>query len=332
MTTEPESFLENHKRTIFLIALFLVIFISVRLVIHPVNTTDYTSHVTGLKALWNGQNPYIVSPNYYMPPWSLVFLSPLADQPPETWLALAVAIFVTEIMDLGGPAGLLLLLHPVFYTLISSSNPEWLLVGPGLWLLHRAPRGWGRGLAWLLLACKPQTTLFLLLFDGWTALRQRDWCAFGLAGITAGGTLLLFPQVFSRLLRPFDWSATVLSNYGLVGALVATAVILALRWTRRADRETLGLLLAPIWSIYMLEYSYTATLFTLRRAGWLRTALFVAGGIGLAYLFWQGFHVSEPIGTLGMVVLAALLAPNNTRPVAAPENDAQTPAQSAAPG
>jgi hypothetical protein len=42
---------------------------------------------------------------------------------------------------------LLLLLNPIFITLLASSNAEWLWVGPGLWLLYRTPKGWARGLA-----------------------------------------------------------------------------------------------------------------------------------------------------------------------------------------
>jgi hypothetical protein len=302
------NFWERNKRPLFIAALFVVIFISARFAIRPINNTDYNSYILGLQLFWRGESPYN-SVNYYMPPWSAFFLAPLVNQPLETWLALNVALFATAIIDLGKPSGLLLLIHPVFITLLAASNPEWLLIGPGLWLLYRAPKGWRRGLAWLLLTCKPQTSAILLLFDGWDALRERDWKAIGLSAVVAAATLALYPQWFRRLTIPFDWSASVLSHYGILGALIVTAIVLALRRNRLQDQKTVGLILGPVWSLYMLQYSYTGMAFTMRGAGWLRTVVYVAGCIGLALLFWRDFHVSEQIGMLGMLLLTAILAP-----------------------
>lgn len=310
----------THRTThnLFIAMLFVIVFIAARVSLQPINNTDYNITVEGLRAFLRGQSPY-VSASYYMPPWSAVLLAPLANQPLVTWLALDVAIWVAITFDLGTPAGLLLLLHPAFIALIASSNQEWLLIGPGLWLLYRAPKGWLRGIAWLLLACKPQTTVFLLLFDGWDALRERDWKAVGLTIGIALVSLLSYPQFFDRLVHPYDnafgWSATILPNYGIVGAVLATLIVIALRWTRLMDRKTLGLMLSPVWSPYMLEYSYVSTSFTMRGAGWLRTTLYLVGSIVLAYLFWRDYHVAEQIGAFGMVLLAALLAPSyNTHP------------------
>ncbi len=311
MTSAPEApptFLDRHARDFFIIALFVVVFVAVRLTIKPINDTDYHTFSAGLDAFRRGESPYSVG-GYFMPPWSTFFLYPLLGQPIETWLALDVALFAAMTIDLGSLPALLLLAHPVFITLIASSNAEWFVVGPGLWLLYRGKKGWWRGLAWLLLTCKPQTTLFLLLFDGWDALRERDWKAIGLAAGVATVTLAVSPQFFSRIQVPLDWSATVIAHYGLIVALLVALLIVAIRWRRLDDRKTLGLLLAPILSPYMLQYSYTATLFTMRRAGWIRTIIYVIAGIGLAALFWQNFHVSEQLGTLGMVLLAAILAP-----------------------
>ncbi len=316
--TASTSFVERYRRAIFIAALFGVVFFCARIAVRPVNTSDYNNYLPGLRAFWAGQSPY-TSPEWFMPPWAVFFLAPLVNQPLETWLALSVALCVGIIFDLGRPSGLLLLAHPVFLTLLASSNPEWLVIGPGVWLLYRAPKGWGRGLAWLLLTCKPQTSAPLLLFDGWEALRERDWKAFWLAGAVAVGSTLLYPQFFGRFTRPFEkdlWSASVLSHYGILGALVVTALILLLRGERVRDRKTLGLLLGPVWGLFMLQYSYTAMILTLRSAGWVRNAIFLVGSIGLAALFWQEFHVSEQIGMLGMVLLAAALAPAQLAPTA----------------
>jgi hypothetical protein len=299
---------QRRRRMIFLIALFIVLFFSVRLVIRPINSVDYAAYANGLKALWQGQSPYTSSGNL-MPPWAMGFLSPLVEQPLETWLALSVTLFVVMILDLGHPSGLLLLLSPVLLTLIASSNPEWLLVGPGIWLLYRTPKGWGRGLAWLLLACKPQSTIVLLILEGIDALRTRDWKAFTLAGAVAVASMLLLPLPFERLLKPHDWSASVMRHYGLVGAIIGTVIILAVRWKRRMDYKTLGLLLTPVWTPYNLQYNYMSVIFTMRGAGWLRNLIYAVVSFGLAYLFWRDFHVAEEWGAWGMLLLAAILAP-----------------------
>ncbi len=59
----------------------------------------------------------------------------------------------------------------------------------------------------------------------------------------------------------------------------------------------------------MLQYSYTATAFTMRGAGLLRTVIYVVASLILMILFWQNYHVAEHVGALGMVLLAAILAP-----------------------
>src|SRR5215831_14292540 len=122
-TDVPPSWLETHKRSLFLVALFVVIFLSTRLTIRTINDTDYSMHVRSLQAFWSGKSPYNVG-GYFQPPWDIFFLAPLVNQPLETWLALNVAIFAVSAIDLGTPAALILLIHPIFITLIASSNPE----------------------------------------------------------------------------------------------------------------------------------------------------------------------------------------------------------------
>jgi hypothetical protein len=308
--TIATSFWEKNKRGLFAAALFIVIFASTRLYIRPINSVDYEVHIHGLQAFWNGQSPYTVQ-GYYEPPWSIFLIAPLVNQPLETWLALSVSLFATSVIDLGTPAALLLLAHPIVITLIASSNPEWIFIGPGLWLLYRTPKGWGRGLAWLFLTCKPQTTAILLLFDGWDALRQRDWRAVGLASTGAILSWLLFPQFLASLSErlTINWSTSVIYHGGIVGAVLVTVFILAVRSRRLDDRKTTGLLLGPVWSPYLLQYGCTALLFSMRGAGWVRNAIFLVTGVALAAVFWRDYHVSEQWGILGMVLLAALMAP-----------------------
>lgn len=306
--TEPEGFLATHKHTLFVIAVFVVVFVSARLAIHPINDSDYRSHIEALRIFLNGHSPYL-SVAWYYPPWSLFILAPLAQQPIETWLALTIALFVATVFDMGKPSGLLLLAHPVFIALVASSNAEWIFLGPGFLLLHHMPKGWGRGLAWLFLTCKPQSSALFLLVDGWQAVRERDWKAIGLAAGVAFSMILMYPDLFRSWSSPFTWSGTVLSNFGIIGSILVTIVIVAIRWKRLGDRKTLAILLAPVWSLYMIEYSYMATVFTLRSAGWLRVLIYVAASIGLAALFWQNYHAAEQYGLLGMVLLAAILAP-----------------------
>src|SRR5262249_20337525 len=158
---------------IFWIALFILVTVIVRLVIQPINIIDYGERQLALNAFWNGKSPYTVQA-YFEPPWAIFFLLPLTGQPIQTALALTCGLFVVAVLAFGKPSGLLQMAHPIFILLWASSNPEWLYVGTGLCLLYGARKGWGRGLAWLLLTCKPQTTAIMLLFDGWDAIRQRD--------------------------------------------------------------------------------------------------------------------------------------------------------------
>ncbi|HLY25799.1 MAG TPA: hypothetical protein VKQ72_05630 [Aggregatilineales bacterium] len=308
-TTSHNNALDSIKRPLFLGAVFIVIFISARLVIHPFNDVDYYTFTHGVQAAWNGQSPYSVQ-GYFSPPWSIIFLTPVYRQPIETWLALDVAIFATMMLDLGTPPGLLLLFTPAFITLLASSNAEWLMIGPGLWLLYRARSGWLRGVAWLLLTCKPQSVIVLLVFDGWAAIKIRDWKAFLVAGIVSLISLAIYPQFMRQIQIPLDWSISVLARYGLVGAVIATVFIIFVRRNRLDDYKTLGIQLSPVWTPYILQYSYVPTAFTMRKAGAVRTLIYVIVSLGLAVAYWQGYHEAEHIGALGMVLLAALLAPD----------------------
>ncbi len=306
--------LYGSRRIIFLLLLFIVTFVAIRLTIRPINTLDYDIHIVGLQGFWEGRSPYTVT-GYYDPPWSIFILAPLAYQPLETWLALTFAFFTVLMFDLGKPSGLILLVHPIFFTLIASSNPEWIFLAPGLWLLYHMPRGWGRGAAWVFLAIKPQTTFLLLIFDGLYALRQRDWRAMGLATTVGLGSLALYPEYWSRFSQrlTIEWSATVMFHYGVLGAVLVTLMIVLVRRHHLRDYKTLGLLLAPVWSPYLLQYGYVGVLFTLRGAHWLLQMLYVLAGIALAALFWREYHVAEQLATLGFVLLAAIFAPDYER-------------------
>src|SRR5260221_2698492 len=305
------AFWKKHRQAIFLIVLFIVIFIVVRLTLHPINNVDYIVFTGGLDKLFHGSSPYTFA-GYLVPPWTIFITLPLAYQALATWLALTVALFVTMIFDAptlrrSTPAGLLLLIHPIFITLIASSNPEWLLIGPGFWLLDHFPRGWGRGLAWVFLTTKPQTTIVLLIFEGIMALRQRDWKAIGIAAAIAVGTFLIFPQPIEPLLKPHDWSASVIAHYGLIGAIVVTVLILAIRRHDLKDYKTLGIFLSPVWTPYNLQYNYVSVLYTMRHAGWIRNTIYLIGGLVLAALFWKDYHVADHVAILGILLLAVLL-------------------------
>jgi hypothetical protein len=295
-------------------AIFVVVFITTRLVIRPLNSLDYEIHIAGLQALWQGQSPYTIT-GYYDPPWSIFILAPLAYQPLETWLSLTIALYTVLTLDLGKPIGLIQLLHPIFFTLIASSNPEIIFVAPGLLLLYHTPRGWGRGLAWVFLACKPQTTFLLLIFDGLHALWKRDWRAIVLAPAIGLGSWALFPEYWGQFSQrlTIEWSATVMFHYGVIGAVLVTLFVIIVRRKRLRDYKTLGLLFAPVWSPYLLQYGYIGVLFTMRGAHWLWQIVYLIAGIALAALFWQEYHIAEQFATLGFVLLAAIFAPDYER-------------------
>jgi hypothetical protein len=229
--------------------LFVIVFIGARLIVPPINNTDYLVSISALRSVIIGQTTY--GSGYLMPPWSFIFLLPISGQIINVWLALTIALFTAAIVDLGGWSALPLLLHPGLITMVASSNPEWLLVGSGLWLYYRGGnRGWKRGLAWLLLSCKPQTTFIFLIFDGISAFRQRDWRAFTLSGSVVVVMLALFPTYLPNFNPDVGAGATIFYAYGVPSALLATLIVLAIRWTRRSDWATIGLLLAPIWAPY----------------------------------------------------------------------------------
>ena len=301
------------SRRIPIAIIFILIFVSALVAFKPINNTDYLTNIEALHNVTRGIDPYF-GHFLVIPPWAFILMLPISTQPLNVWLALTIALFVTMVIDLGSWSALWLMLSPAFLALVASSNVEWIMIGSGLWLSYRSGnRGYARGVAWLLLTCKPQTTFIFLIFDGIRAVHQRDWRAFAVSGTVAGICLAIWPGFLNNMGVFQMFSVSTVYYYGVPGALLATLFIVAVRWSRRSDWRTLGLLLAPLWTPYMLEYSLLASAFTVRRGGWLRIILYVVGSLAAAGRFWQQYHVAEPAGALAMVLLAAVLAPGITR-------------------
>ncbi len=138
------------------------------------------------------------------------------------------------------------------------------------------------------------------------------------AGCPAAAVLATIDRRF--VVHAALWAAASLLAFGLV-----TAIILIVRRHRLADTKTLGILLSPVWTPYLLQYSYVSTAFTLRKAGFLRNLIYVTACIALAVITWQGYHVAEHVGALGMLLLAALLAPAD-KPGSADDRSPAVPA------
>lgn len=311
-----------------LFLVFLIAFLVAMALYKPIINPDYVVCIRALRLVMAGQYPYgAIGANglpilpYLMPPWSFLFLAPLAGQPTIVWLSLTTAVCVTMLLDLSHWrwSALLLLAHPAFIGMIASSNPEWLLVGSGLWLLYRSGRrGWLRGVVWLLLSCKPQTTFILLVFDGVLACRQRDWRPFVVAVPTAASCLVLIPGFFDGVQRA-HWSVTVLYDFGVPGAIIASLalfILYRLKYRHTAgiftalsqDWRSIALLLAPIWAPYMLQYSLLASAFTMRRSGLWRIFCFMAVSLLSVALFWDQDHGAvAALSTLFVVVSAVAL-------------------------
>jgi len=305
--------LTTRQRTIALAVVFVVSMAGALAFVKPINTFDFDNISHGMGYLLRGTNPYWSLDKYqfYFPPWSVVFLWPLAFLNVGWMVALDVAIWIIYVLARGKPTALLLLIHPLFILLIASGNSEIVGLVFGIWLVQSNLKGWPRGVALLLLTIKFQTVFLLILLEGVRILLDRDWQAVAVIGAVAIPTIVIFPQwipnYFVNPAGAWGYPFSVIGTGGVLAALAFTALILLVMRRRLDEWRTMAIFLSLVWTPYVLPFSFIAIFIPLARAKWWRVLAFLGGSIALLPFFFQKFHYLEREGTILMLALALLL-------------------------
>lgn len=329
---------------LFLASVFVASLLAAYLLLPPINEMDWVRTVQQVRNLWRGVNPYCdpycefhdfdpdlpvdetyVSVKVYSP-WVMFCLGVLAYASTRVILALSVALWIVIILDSGRPLTLILILHPAFWMLLASANPDFVLNGAGLWLILRGARGGRRGLALMLIAVKPQILPLFLLLEGARTLWERDWQAIGVMAVLGGVSIALYPawlldtvpallgitqgvspEEEAGLGELFSYPFSVYGAWGFGRALAVTGAILLLMARRLTEWRTLAVLLGFVWTPHLSLYNYALLLIFFYRTPSWRVLTYLALSLATLPLLFSEYHQYERYGVLLFLLLTAML-------------------------
>ena len=125
---------------------------------------------------------------YFNPPHSAIITAPFVMFGPHVAAFFATVfiliLFVGERRGLAALLTLLFVLTPPMMFVIAEAGLIGFTTGLGLIFVLADKRGPMRAFSWAMLAVRPQDNLPVLIWSGIEALRQKDWKAFVLGGLT----------------------------------------------------------------------------------------------------------------------------------------------------
>jgi hypothetical protein len=210
---------------------------------------DFNMLYSAGRAVWNLQNPYVVSPGFFSPPWMLLILAPIALLELQTarwvWFAFGIICYILAFkrLQISSWSIMVLLLNPFIYFDLMLGNYNWLIL-----LGATLPAAVG---SWIVIL-KPHMSV--VLFGLW--LKQRRWIAF----IPIATIAVLFVLQMYTMPNPsrMFWSTSVWP-YGI-------PVGIALAWFAvKRDDILLALAAAPFLSPYVGVTTWVVVLIPLTR-------------------------------------------------------------------
>ncbi|MEL7672329.1 MAG: hypothetical protein AAGU78_01195 [Chloroflexota bacterium] len=328
---------------LFLAVVFLVSLFFAYLTLPIVNQFDWAMTSQQLRDLMQLQDAYgqvawrypdlialeLEPAQAFHPPWFVVFFGFISFASAKVVIALSVAAWIVIVLDSGGLAPLLLLIHPTFIMVWASSNLDFLVSGVGLWLILRGVHGTRRGGALALLAVKWYGLPLLLVLEGFRALWTRDFKAIGTFGLVIGIPVALFPGWIKRMIEitghvnlsggvnlSYDllpsYSFSVFGAWGLGAALVITALLLVMMRRQFTEWRILAVQLSLVWTPFMNPYAYAVFLVLFRKSSGWRVLAYLGLSIAALPVFFQEYHYLERYGLVLFLLLATLLAPADT--------------------
>jgi hypothetical protein len=333
----------KHRLPPLVLALvFVVSLFAAYIAISPINHLDWATTAQFLRYMVHLRNPYDTSLTMdadlsvfhnqyeYLPysPWTIFYFGIFAFATTRLIVALSVAAWVVIILDSGKPIALLLCLHPTFLMLWASGNIDFLVSGVGLWLMLRQDRGWRMGVAFMLMAIKPQVLPFLLALEGVRLLWRRDWPALTTILGIALVSIALYPHWLEwpvSLVRDYidvargqktaydiaiggKYPFSVFGAWGILPALGVSALILLIMHRRLTEWRFLAILLGFVWTPYVNPYSYAVLLLLMRRAPAWRVLLYLGLGLASLPVLFAEWHRYERYGVLLFLLMAAVLS------------------------
>ncbi len=210
-----------------------------------VNTYDFDNMQRGVRLITSGVNPWAAAtriPDFYNPPFAVIFMWPMLFATPRVYLVLGGALLFSLVFYYRAWVALAWFATNLMLFLLAAGGIDMFVVGGGLLLLLAGDKFYAqrrglllRVLAYGLLMVKPQGTIFIV---GLYILTRRDWQGFLICCLVYGLPFLpLYPAWLDVILHNPPLSQgqatnTLLAQYGLWLALaVAIGIVLKRTWS-----------------------------------------------------------------------------------------------------
>ncbi len=220
----------------------LVLYAAVRIFV--VNSYDFVNMQHGLHLILSGMNPWAPAtriPDFYNPPFSVLFLWPMVFLTSKTYLVVGGGLLFAFVFYQRAWVALAWFATNTLLWLLAAGGIDMFVVGGGLLLLLAGDRYFEkrrglflRVLAYGLLMVKPQGTLFIVALF---ILMRRDWKGF-VIGCTVYGLAFLpwYPAWLNVIwhdppLAQTQATHTLMAQYGpWIAGVIAIGVILKRKW------------------------------------------------------------------------------------------------------
>jgi hypothetical protein len=239
---QKESLSDNHRAIIGFIFGLIVIGFAVR--IFHVNDFDFSNMQRGVRLILTGVNPWAPQtriPDYYNPPFAVIFQWPMLFTTSQIYLAVGGALLFAFAFFKKAWVALAWFGTNTFLWMIAAGGIDMFLVGAGLLLLFAGDRYYSkwyglvlRVLAYGLLMTKPQGTIFIVVLY---FLLRWDWKGLLVSILVYGLPFIhLYPDWIRVLVTDppvyqIDTPHTVWRQFGpILAGLIAVAVSLSRRW------------------------------------------------------------------------------------------------------
>jgi hypothetical protein len=212
--------------------------------VFTVNSYDFENMQRGFRLLVSGVNPWSPEnriPDFYNPPFAVLFMWPMLFAAPKAYLVAGGALLFALVFYRRAWAGLAWFATNTALWIMASGGIDMFVIGAGLCLLFLADGKFEsrlslvvRVLAYGLLMVKPQGSIYIVALY---ILLRRDWKGLALSVLVYGVFFLpLYPSWLDVLLHnpplaQTEASHTLWAKFGLWAAgAVAVLIILARRW------------------------------------------------------------------------------------------------------
>ncbi len=320
----------DRTRSLFGFLLGLIIMFAI-VRVFSVNSFDFNDLQRGFRLLLSGVNPWSVQPhipNFYNPPFAVLFMWPMLFASPQIYLVLGGALLFAVVFYQRAWVGLAWFATNTMLWVLASGGIDLFVIGAGLMLLFIGDKKYNskfglicRVMGYGLLMVKPQGAIFIVALY---ILLRRDWKGL-LVSLFVYGVLFipLYPSWLNVLLHDpplaqTEASHTIWGKFGpWVAGIIALLVIMARRWKYWQLGGALAGIITPYGMPGLPIFITLCSVKTLKAipiviiwSGCLAVLTWVTPPAGVDfYGFLSPYMAIYHLGMIGLALVLACLSP-----------------------